>query len=91
VGIAGEPEPGPVTVVRIGGKELRDLYAVRGQLVECGEREDLCRTQLAVKFDRPEDARILLTRPLGNHHVIVRGDWMRQINAYRGYFHNQHA
>ena len=41
VGITGELEPGPVTVVRIGGRELRDLYAVRGQLAECGEREDL--------------------------------------------------
>ncbi len=91
VGIAGEPEPGPVTVVRIGGRELRDLYAVRGQLVECGEREDLCRTQLAVRFDRPEDARALLSRPLGNHHMIVRGDWTHQIDAYCGYFHNQYA
>ncbi|MGI6132258.1 MAG: hypothetical protein ACOYES_10350 [Bacillota bacterium] len=88
VGIAGELEPGPVTVVRIGGRELRDVYAVRGQLIECGEREDLCRTQLAVKFDRPEDARILLSRPLGNHHMVVRGDWTRQINAYCDYFHN---
>ncbi len=88
VGIAGEPEPGPVTVVRIGGKELRDVYAVGGQLIECGEREDLCRTQLAVKFGRPEDARILLSRPLGNHHMVVRGDWTRQINSYCDYFHS---
>jgi len=86
VGITGELEPGPVTVVRIGGRELRDLYAVRGQLAGCGEREDLCRTQLAVKFDQPEDARILLSRPLGNHHMIVRGDWMHQINSYCDYF-----
>jgi len=88
VGIAGEPEPGPVTVVRIGGKELRDVYAVGGQLIECGEREDLCRTQLAVKFGRPEDARILLSHPLGNHHMVVRGDWTRQINSYCDYFHS---
>lgn len=88
VGIAGELEPCPVTVVRIGGKELRDVYAVRGQLIECGEREDLCRTQLAVKFDRPEDARILLSHPLGNHHLVVRGDWTRKIGAYCDYFHN---
>ena len=86
VGIAGELEPGPVTVVRIGGKELRDVYAVRGQLIGCGEREDLCRTQLAVKFDRPEDARTLLSRPLGNHHMVVGGDWTHQINAYCDYF-----
>jgi len=53
--------------------------------------QDLCRTQLAVRFDRPEDARALLSRPLGNHHMIVRGDWTHQINAYCGYFHNQYA
>ncbi|HON41694.1 MAG TPA: hypothetical protein PLM74_01000 [Bacillota bacterium] len=88
VGITGELEPGPVTIVRIGGKELQDLYAVRGQLVECGEREDLCRTQLAVRFDRPEDARILLSRPLGNHHMVTRGDWTHQINSYCDYFHS---
>lgn len=88
VGIAGEPEPGVVTVVRIGGRELRDVYAACGQLIECKEREDLCRTQLAVRFDRPEDALILLSRPLGNHHMIVRGDWTRQISSYFDYFHS---
>ncbi len=86
VGIAGELEPGPVTVVRIGGKDLREIYAASGRLVECGDREDLCRTQLSVRFDRPEDARLLLSRPLGNHHMIVRGDWTHQINQYCSYF-----
>ena len=39
-----------------------------------------------IAFDRPEDARTLLSRPLGNHHMVVGGDWTHQINAYCDYF-----
>lgn len=70
--LAGSLPGGPVTLVRLGGRDLRRYWVVEGEAVPTTPREGLCRTQLAVRLRR-EHIEELLTAPLGNHIVLVRG------------------
>lgn len=72
VGIEGAIPPGPVTLVRIGGIEMTQLWLAEGQIHPREHLEGLCRTQIDVHLSRGsvED---LLSRPLGNHVVVVPG------------------
>ena len=72
VGIEGDLAPGPVTLVRIGGVDMRDLWLAEGDGLRTEARDDLCRTQLDVRLIG-SDVRELLSSPLGNHIVMVPG------------------
>ena len=84
VGIAGELAPGPVTLARTGGADLRSLYAAEGEIVPCQASPQRCRTQLLVRLDA--DPGELLARPLGNHHVLAPGHWARELREYHELF-----
>lgn len=84
--IRGDVASGPVTVMRLGGPRLRKVFAACGTLVECGSREDMCRTQLTVEFRGPEPTRRILSNPLGNHHLVVAGDWEDKIAEFTSMF-----
>lgn len=86
VSIQGSLPPGPVTVTRIGGPNLDRAMVARGSLVECGLRNDMCRTQVTIRFDDPMVLESILTRPLGNHHLILVGDWERRILEFMSMF-----
>lgn len=86
VGIQGQIPGGPVTVVRLGGRDLKSVFAEPATLVATGARHDMCRTQLDVKFRDPDAARAILERPLGNHHLIVLGEWEKRIREYEALF-----
>jgi len=74
VALAGRLPDGPVTLVRIGGESLLELFASEGQVVRSSEggRPGLCRTQARVRV-APAVLDELLERPLGNHVLLVRG------------------
>ncbi len=72
VGIAGVFAPGPVTLVRIGGRELDRLWVTEGEIIDSPHEEGLCRTQIEVRL-APEALDRLLRDPLGNHIVVVEG------------------
>jgi L-fucose isomerase-like protein len=80
VGISGLMPPGPVTVVRVGGAELRDLWVSDAELLENGDDPERCRTQVRVRT--VEDLGPLLESPLGNHHVVVPGHHAAVFRAY---------
>lgn len=82
VAVAGTFPTGPATLVRIGGRDLRQLWFSRAEIVEAPRREGLCRTQIVARAD-PERLRELLESPLGNHVVVARGDWTDAIRGYR--------
>jgi len=71
VGIQGALPEGPCTVFRLGGERLDQLFIREGRMLSGVLREDLCRTQVEVVTDEPVD--VLLTEPLGNHHVLLAG------------------
>ena len=72
VGIRGYVKEGPVTIVKVSGDGSRHFIA-EGLLLQCQSNPDLCRTQLLVRLDDKSAAEYFLTRPIGNHHVILRG------------------
>lgn len=84
VGIQGELEPGPITLARIGGTDLRGLFLADGELLGNGASENRCRTQVQVCLDA--DLNELLQRPMGNHHVLLRGHWAQQLRDYHAFF-----
>ncbi len=71
VGIHGELPQGPVTVFKVSGK-LDRMFVAEGDLLYNQYEDNLCRTQIMLKLN-PEDAAYFLTKPIGNHHIILPG------------------
>jgi L-fucose isomerase-like protein len=84
VGIQGDLPPGEATLARIGGEDLREVFLSDGQILASGSSERRCRTQVKVRLR--EDLEPLLERPLGNHHVLLRGHWAEDLRAYHDLF-----
>jgi len=74
VALEGRVAPQPITLARIGGAALNQVFVTGGEIVAGGASPDRCRTQLELRLDA--DPGELLRQPLGNHHVMVRGRWM---------------
>ncbi len=72
VGISATFATQPVTLVRLGGRDLDECWIAEGDIVATGDRPDLCRTQVTVQLSAG-DVDDLLERPLGNHLVLVAG------------------
>jgi L-fucose isomerase-like protein len=81
VGVQGEFRPGPVTLLRIGGRDLESLWLAEGEITAAGAAESLCRTQVRLRID-PADAAELLAAPLGNHLVLVPGRHREPLRAW---------
>jgi L-fucose isomerase-like protein len=64
-----------VTIFRIGGNDLNKIWLVNGKIVSTSKEEDLCRTQIEVKLNSEYNVADLLTNPLGNHLIIVPGNF----------------
>ena len=67
VAIRGKLEKRRVGVFRISSN-LKDFYYDTGEIIENLSEDNLCRTQIRVKFDHDIDH--ILTNPCGNHHII---------------------
>lgn len=81
IGIRGTFAPGPVTLLRLGGRELTERWIADAQIVGSGDSPDLCRTQVDLALD---SARLtdLLERPLGNHLVLARGHHAARLDRW---------
>ena len=71
IGIHGELPEGPVTVLKVSG-DLRRHFVAEGTLLRNQYEQHLCRTQAVLQL-QPDDARYFLTRPIGNHHILLPG------------------
>ena len=72
MGIRGHAPEGPVTICKVAG-DLSRAFVAEGELIRNQAKPDLCRTQLLVRLAHPSDTGYLLTKPIGNHHVIAIG------------------
>lgn len=72
LGIDGTLPRGPVTLLRLGGTDLREWWCAEGELVADAHEEGQCRTQALVQV-APEEVQLLLAHPLGNHIVLALG------------------
>jgi len=79
VAVEGQLQQGVVTVVKCGGRQMERLFVSRADLLACGNNPNMCRTQLHIRLDAPLD--YFLERSIGNHHVVVRGDWAALLEA----------
>ncbi len=72
IGLRGTFSPGPVTLMRLGGRSLDQLWISDGDIEHAGQADDLCRTQVTVRLVGT-GARTLLEEPLGNHLLMFHG------------------
>ena len=81
VGISGHFASQPVTLLRLGGKDLDESWIVEGDIVDTGDDPDLCRTQVTVALSSGH-VRELLEHPLGNHIVLASGHHEERIRRW---------
>lgn len=81
VGIQGTIPPGPVTLLRIGGTNMDRIWLAEGEIHARAPLEGLCRTQIDVHLDGGS-VKDLLSAPLGNHIVVVRGHHAARLRSW---------
>eukprot|EP01028_Stygiella_incarcerata_P012893 TRINITY_DN80608_c0_g1_i1.p1 TRINITY_DN80608_c0_g1~~TRINITY_DN80608_c0_g1_i1.p1 ORF type:complete len:454 (-),score=135.92 TRINITY_DN80608_c0_g1_i1:131-1492(-) len=89
VGIQGDVHLGHATMARIGGDMLDHVFFSGAEVRGNGKDEQRCRTQITLQMEK--DVSYFLQRPLGNHHVIVHGDWSSQIADFVSMFNRVEA
>ena len=80
IGIQGILPSGDITVVKCGGESLDEYFVASGRLVENTNYINMCRTQIRVKLDT--DVSYFLKNPLGNHHMVIQGNYVDEINEF---------
>ena len=72
IGIRGYMQEGPVTIFKVSG-DLSRFFAEEGELIQNQAQPNLCRTQQVIRLADKSKAHYFLTRPIGNHHIILPG------------------
>lgn len=80
IGIQGLLPTGDVTLVKCGGECLDEYYLSTGTLTENTNYINMCRTQVRVKMNTPAD--YFLKNPLGNHHILLQGNYEEMLNEF---------
>ena len=84
VGIEGSIENGPITLARIGGKELNRIFISDGEILKKESSPARCRTQVKIKLHK--SVKYFLDHPLGNHHVLIKGHYSGILEMFRENF-----
>jgi L-fucose isomerase-like protein len=82
VGIQGELANGPVTLLRIGGKAMDQVWLAEGEIIASGSADNLCRTQAEIRLTSGGSVDDLLRSPLGNHLVLVNGHHRQRLDSW---------
>ena len=80
IGIQGILPTGDVTILKCGGECLDEYYLSTGTLTENTNYINMCRTQVRVKLDTSAD--YFLKNPLGNHHILIHGNYETVLNEF---------
>ncbi len=80
IGIQGIAPTGDVTLVKCGSESLDEYYLSTGTLTENTNYINLCRTQVRVRMDTP--ASYFLKNPLGNHHILLHGNYQTVMDEF---------
>lgn len=85
IGVAfrGKLQEGPITVFKCDGL-LNEYFVSGGTLEENLGYHNLCRTQIKLKLDEPVS--YFLQESIGNHHLIVEGDYVELVNEFFRWF-----
>lgn len=79
ISVQGTIPTGEVTLFKCGGECLDEYFVSAGQLTENIEDSHSHRTQIKVSLEKPVS--YFLNNPLGNHHILIRGNHTEAINA----------
>lgn len=88
VGIQGEFSKGKATIFRLGGKNLEKIWISNAEILQSTDEENLCRTQLLVKLHGSAKSSDLLSEPLGNHLLLMRGTYTKEMMQWWEMFIN---
>ncbi len=80
IGIQGMLPTGDVTIVKCGGECLDEYYLSTGTLTENTNYINMCRTQVRIRMNTSTD--YFLKNPLGNHHILVQGNYEDTLNEF---------
>lgn len=83
VAFRGKIKEGPITVFKTDGLAQR-YFVSSGTLAKNLSERNLCRTQVLLKLD--EDVNYFLTESIGNHHIIIKGDYVDLIHEFFRWF-----
>ena len=83
VAFRGHIQEGPITVFKTDGY-INEYFVSGGTLLENLNKFNLCRTQVRLKLD--ESVEYFLTDSIGNHHIIIKGDYVDLINEFYKWF-----
>ena len=79
IGIKGEITVGDATIFKLSN--TLDEYFVSSMVIEENlNDENLCRTQIKAVLN--EDVKYFLKAPLGNHHLVIEGDYTEIIDSF---------
>ena len=80
ISVQGTMATGDVTLFKCGGECLDEYFASSGYLSDNIEDTESHRTQIKVKLDKP--VKYFLKNPLGNHHILIRGNHTEAITEF---------
>ena len=80
IGIQGILPTGDVTLIKCGGESLDEYYLTTGTLTENTNYINMCRTQVRIHLNSPAD--YFLRTPLGNHHILLQGNYETVIDEF---------
>ena len=79
VAVRGKLKEDVITIFKLS-RNMKDYYVSTGRIIRNLEEDNLCRTQIEIEVDN--NIEYFLTRPYGNHHVIIYGDYKNEIINY---------
>ena len=83
VGIRGYVEEGPMTIFKLAG-DLSRMFVAHGTLIRNQAENGLCRTQQVIRLNDARQAKYFLTNPIGNHHIILKGNHQEELEELLG-------
>lgn len=79
IGIRGKIAEGPATIFKCDAYAQK-YFVSSGVLEKNLTEKNLCRTQILIKLD--ENVNYFLNNPIGNHHIIIKNDYVDLINDF---------
>ena len=80
ISVQGTMAKGDVTLFKCGGECLDEYFVSSGYLSDNIEDHESHRTQIKVQLEKP--VRYFLKNPLGNHHILIRGNHTEAISEF---------
>jgi L-fucose isomerase-like protein len=80
VGIRGKLPLTEVTILKVFGEDLNEYWVSGGTIIDNLVNDKGCRTQIRVAIDEPVD--YFLEKSLANHHIIILGDHVQEIEEF---------